>query len=391
MEIYRPPVCLLTPKKLSPDMAKSENLFLGIMSGTSLDGIDTVLIRCLTAGGIPELIATNFQPIDDQTKNDLLNLCNAPEVKIQTLGQLDTRMGHIFANAALNLLESSKTKPQEISAIGCHGQTIYHAPNDPYPFTMQIGDPNLISELTGITTIADFRRRDIAAGGQGAPIAPLFHRLIFKDDKQSRVILNLGGIANITLLDPNRPEAAFDTGPANILMDYWVSKHKNKPYDHSGEWASSESVNKSLLKIFREENYFNLPQPKSTGRELFNASWLESKLADAALDLSPSAVQATLLELTASTISDAIELLEPVDEILVCGGGAHNSSLLNRLQTLLPKSKITSTAVLGLNPDWIEATAFAWMAGETLAGRKLDTRSFTGAKRSIYLGAIYQG
>ena len=372
-------------------MAKSENLFLGMMSGTSLDGIDTVLIRCLTTGGIPELIATNFQPIDDQTKNDLLNLCNAPEVKIQTLGQLDTRMGHIFANAALNLLESSKTKPQEISAIGCHGQTIYHAPNDSYPFTMQIGDPNLISELTGITTIADFRRRDIAAGGQGAPIAPLFHRLIFKDDKQSRVILNLGGIANITLLDPNRPEAAFDTGPANILMDYWVSKHKNKPYDHSGEWASSESVNKSLLKIFREENYFNLPQPKSTGRELFNASWLESKLADAALDLSPSAVQATLLELTASTISDAIELLEPVDEILVCGGGAHNSSLLNRLQTLLAKSKITSTAVLGLNPDWIEATAFAWMAGETLAGRKLDTRSFTGAKRSIYLGAIYQG
>lgn len=371
-------------------MAKSENLFLGMMSGTSLDGIDTVLIRCLAAGEIPELLATNFQPIDDQTKNELLNLCNASEVKIQTLGQLDTKMGHIFANAALNLLQSTKTKPHEISAIGCHGQTIYHAPNGSYPFTMQIGNPNLISELTGITTIADFRRRDIAAGGQGAPIAPLFHRLIFKSDKQSRVVLNLGGIANITLLDPNRPEAAFDTGPANILMDYWVSKHKNKPYDRSGEWASSGSVNESLLKIFREEDYFNLPLPKSTGRELFNASWLESKLSDAALDLSPSIVQATLQELTASTISDSIELLEPVDEILVCGGGAHNSSLVSRLRTLLSKSKIKSTAALGLNPDWVEATAFAWMAGETLAGRRLDTRAFTGAKRSVYLGAIYQ-
>ena len=371
-------------------MAKSENLFLGMMSGTSLDGIDTVLIRCSTAGGVPELLATNFQPIDDQTKTELLQLCNASEVKIQTLGQLDTKMGHIFAKAALNLLRSTKKTPDEISAIGCHGQTIYHAPNGSYPFTMQIGDPNLISELTGITTIADFRRRDIAAGGQGAPIAPLFHRVIFKSDKQSRVVLNLGGIANITLLDPNRRGAAFDTGPANILMDYWVSKHKNKPYDHSGEWASSASVNESLLKIFREEDYFKLPQPKSTGRELFNASWLESKLSEVALDLSPSAVQATLLELTASTISDAIKLLEPVDEILVCGGGVHNSSLLSRLRTLSAKSKITSTAALGLNPDWVEATAFAWMAGETLAGRKLDTRSFTGAKHSIHLGAIYQ-
>ena len=371
-------------------MAKSENLFLGMMSGTSLDGIDTVLIRCLDDEGIPELLATNFQPIDDQTKNDLLDLCNASEVKIQTLGQLDTKMGHVFAKAALNLLQSTKTKPNEIRAIGCHGQTIHHSPNGSYPFTMQIGDPNLISELTGITTIADFRRRDIAAGGQGAPIAPLFHRLIFKSDKQSRAVLNLGGIANITLLDPKRSEVAFDTGPANILMDYWVSKHENKPYDHSGRWASSGSVNESLLKMFRNEDYFNLPQPKSTGRELFNASWLESKLSDAALDLSPSAVQATLLELTASTISDAIKLLEPIDEILVCGGGAHNSYLLNRLQTLLAKSKITSTAGLGLNPDWVEATAFAWMAGETLAGRKLDTRSFTGAKHSTYLGAIYQ-
>jgi anhydro-N-acetylmuramic acid kinase len=371
-------------------MAKSENLLLGMMSGTSIDGIDTVLIRCLTEDKMPELIATHFQPIDDQTKNDLLDLCNASKVKIRTLGQMDTRMGHAFADAALNLLKSTKTKATDISAIGCHGQTIYHAPNDSFPFTMQIGDPNLISERTGITTIADFRRRDIAAGGQGAPIAPLFHRLFFKSTEHSRVVLNLGGIANITFLDPEKSEAAFDTGPANILMDYWVNKHKNKPYDHSGEWASSGVVDESLLRMFREEDYFSLPKPKSTGRELFNADWLESKLSEAASDFTPSAVQATLLELTASTISDAIAPLQPVDEILVCGGGAHNSALLSRLQTLLEKSKITSTATLGLNPDWVEATAFAWMAGETLAGRRLDTRSFTGAKHSVYLGAIYK-
>ena len=255
---------------------------------------------------------------------------------------------------------------------------------------MQIGDPNSIAQLTGITTVADFRRRDLVVGGEGAPLAPLLHRNCFGSKSVTRVIVNIGGISNITILQTNGSCIAFDTGPGNVLMDYWIEKHQNKTFDKGGAWAASGKVSSELLQLLMSESYFELPHPKITGRELFNSKWLEKKLGQLATAISAVDVQATLLELTARTIHSEIMKVSAPQEIYICGGGAHNDALMCRLQLLFGNIAVAETRELGVHPDWVEAVAFAWMAKQTLAGTRIDTTSLTGADKPVILGGIYR-
>jgi anhydro-N-acetylmuramic acid kinase len=274
-----------------------------------------------------------------------------------------------------------------VAAIGSHGQTLRHRPDLPLPFTWQIGDPNVLAELTGITVVADFRRRDVAAGGQGAPLLPVFHDQVFRSDREDRVILNLGGIANITILARGREVTGFDTGPANRLLDAWISRHRGQPFDEHGAWASSGRIDAALLNRLLAEPYLALPAPKSTGRELFNVPWLLERLG--AEERRPEDVQATLLHYTAATVADAVRRYAPGASVYACGGGAHNSALLAALGRRLAPAPVTTTASLGLDPDYVEAIAFAWFARRTLAGRTSSAPSVTGARGARILGAIF--
>ena len=257
-------------------------------------------------------------------------------------------------------------------------------------FTLQIGDPNSIAQLSGITTIADFRRRDMAAGGEGAPLAPVLHRNCFQSTSSDRVVLNVGGIANITVLNKDGTCLAFDTGPANVLMDYWIGKHQQKNYDKNGDWAASGNIIQPLLKLLLNEPYFSRATPKSTGRELFNGLWLEEKLQKLGLDLAITDVQATLLRFTIDSIVNGIRKTSQPAEVYVCGGGVHNNAFMDNLQVQLSDCNVLSTAKLGIDPDWVEAIAFAWMAKQTGEGRTIDTTPFTGATQATVLGGIYK-
>ena len=368
-------------------------IYIGTISGTSMDGIDCAVIR-LDAGSL-SLLASKTVAYHADLRDSLFSVCAAPSVTLPEFGQLDIAVGRAFASAINQLLAEHQIDPQSVRAIGNHGQTIYHLPSGSHPFSLQIGDPNTIAELTGITTVADFRRKDRAAGGQGAPLAPLFHQYFFYHPGISRCVLNIGGISNITWLgsEANDTPAGFDTGPGNVLMDLWTSRWQGKPYDNGGEWAATGVVNAELLQHLLQEPYLMAPPPKSTGRELFNGSWLEEKLSGFRL-LSPADVQRTLLELTAFSVSDAIRKskpaeLKPQTELLVCGGGAHNMLLLSRLQALMPDMQVSSTAHHGMSPDWIEACTFAWLASRTLNREKIDTRELTGARHPVVLGGVY--
>lgn len=354
-------------------------LYIGLMSGTSADGIDAALVDFSQPH--PQLIATHYNPYPRELRQLILELCHPGTNEINRLGELDIALGKAFAHTANTLLENQKISSTQIKAIGSHGQTIRHHPH--LKFTLQIGDPNVIAAETGITTIADFRRRDLAHGGQGAPLVPAFHQEIFAS-KESRAIVNIGGIANITVLTDS--VLGFDTGPGNNLLDAWAETHLQKTYDENGTWAAQGKVNIELLNQLLADPYFKLAPPKSTGREYFNLNWLKKFLTPS---ISAVDVQATLAELTAINITDAVKKHLNTGEIFICGGGAHNAFLLSRIKELAKPLTAHSTSQLGIDPDWVEAIAFAWLAKQTLNKKPGNLTAVTGAKKPAILGGIY--
>ena len=363
-------------------------LYVGLISGTSMDGIDAALVRLESSRF--ELIDALCVPYAPALAEHLRRVvASGSDLTIESLAQLDVALGEAFARAALTLLERTRRTPGEIVAIGSHGQTVRHRPALDPPFTLQLGDANVIAARTGITTVADFRRRDIALGGQGAPLAPVFHAAVLADPSEYRVVANIGGIANLTLLRADATLTGFDTGPGNALMDAWFRAHRGDPYDRDGAWAGSGRVIEPLLSAMLADPWLSQPPPKSTGVEHFNLRWLETHSPPVAT-LEPADVAATLCELTARTMVQSLrEHASGCERLLVCGGGAHNGTLMRRLAALLPGVVVQSTADAGLHPDWVEASAFAWLAAQTLAGRPGNDPAVTGARRASVLGAIF--
>jgi anhydro-N-acetylmuramic acid kinase len=359
-------------------------LFIGMISGTSRDGVDAALVSFEDGRPlIREAVCVPYPPGLSRALDHQVQAGQRPDQR--TLEVLDEQLADHFSRAALQLLEKAATGKREIAAIGSHGQTVWHQPDGPEPESIQLGDPRRIARQTGIITAGDFRRADIEAGGQGAPLAPLLHRALFRPGEGARVVLNLGGIANISVIDHAGRVSGFDTGPANCLLDAWVQRHLGQAFDQDGAWAAEGRIIGSLLDEMLTDPYFQKPAPKSTGIEYFNLPWLERFGAEPFPESRD--VQATLAELSAVSVADAIRPQSP-DDVLVCGGGVHNSDLMRRLKSLLPGTAVRSTADLGLDPDWVEAVLFAWLARERLAERPLDTRSITGAKIPVLLGTI---
>ena len=353
-----------------------------------MDAVDTALVEIGHAA--PSLIATAHTPWPSGLRKRLVSLATGAQIDATALAVLDTEVGEHFAAAISRMLQEAEIDPGRIDAIGCHGQTVAHSPDTRPATTLQLGDANVIAERTHITTINDFRRRDMAAGGQGAPLVPAFHEALLRTGSEDRIVLNLGGIANITVLpaEPARPTFGFDTGPANCLMDSWAQQQLGREYDEDGSWAASEQPDPVLLAHLLEDPYFDRSPPKSTGTQHFSGRWLNTKLA-AAKTLSPARVQATLLALTCKTVADAVHCHAPdTGRILVCGGGAHNSAVLEQLADIsgLP---VETTAGFGIDPDWMETMAFAWLAQRTLAGEPGNLPAVTGAAGPRILGAIH--
>lgn len=366
-------------------------LYIGLMSGTSMDGIDAALVS-FEENKI-NLVGTTSIDIPAEIKSTLAFLSHGKNIDLILLGETDVKMGHLFADAVLDLLQKTNVNAKNIVAIGSHGQTIYHHPHSAHPFTMQIGDPNIIAARTAIATVADFRRRDIALGGQGAPLVPTFHDHLFQNRAQDQFVLNIGGIANITYLpaDKSKKIIGFDTGPGNTLLDLWHEKHRQLPCDLNGEWARSGKLNSDLLSQLLEDDYFQKSFPKSTGREYFNLDWLNKKLDRFGQTVSVEDIQNTITELTAKTISNAIHTITSDSHITVCGGGAFNLFLMERLKANLPGSRVISSEKIGVNPQWIEAMAFAWLAKQTIENKSGNSPSVTGAAKDAVLGGVYCG
>jgi anhydro-N-acetylmuramic acid kinase len=365
----------------------SANIYIGLMSGTSIDAVDAVAVK-FAEGGI-KLIDSYSKAIPQILKQQILDLCQPPNDSVQLLGETDHRLGKLYAETSLSLLNKAQLKASQICAIGCHGQTIRHATPGAgnIPFSLQIGDANILTAETQVPVVADFRRKDMALGGQGAPLVPAFHQYAFTSTKANRVIVNIGGISNISIISSHGNCSGFDTGPGNVLMDMWSQTHLGTSYDHNGDWAASGKTHQALLKQMKSCEFFSLPAPKSTGRELFNSQWLSSQLQQFG-DIAPQDVQATLLNLTAETICDAILNLDPpVDEVYICGGGAYNGRLLTTLASHLPK--VNTTETLGIAPNLVEACAFAWLAKQRLDDQYGNLVEVTGAERPTVLGAIY--
>jgi len=377
-----------------PDLHDDDRLFIGLMSGTSIDAIDCALIRCRN-NRIASL-ATHAEPLSDALRERIATISQPGSDEIERCGSLDRELGAAFAHGALNLLHAANIASSRVTAIGSHGQTIRHRPPSDdqrtgQPFTLQIGDAATIAELTGIDTVADFRSRDIAAGGEGAPLAPAFHRHAFGEPDSNRAIVNIGGISNVSLLAGDRLIAGFDTGPGNTLLDLWVREHRGAPYDHNGDWAASGNVVPSVLTALLGHPYFARTGPRSTGKEAFNGVWLDSILQSTP-DQRPVDVQATLAELTATSIVAGITAGDvAVDEVYICGGGAHNAWLLQRIsQHLGDDTRVASTQELGINPDWVEAITFAWLAQRTIDGLPGNEPCVTGASGTRVLGAVHR-
>ncbi|KHL59733.1 anhydro-N-acetylmuramic acid kinase [Xanthomonas cannabis] len=365
-------------------------LYLGLMSGTSADGIDAALVRFADDSHRRcELVAGTTVPWAPPLRAALIALGQGAEtVAIDALGELDAQVGLAFADAANRLIAESGVARQHIRAIGSHGQTIRHRPKADPAFTWQIGDTSRIAEHTGITTVADFRRRDVAAGGQGAPLMPAFHVAMLGAGDEDRAVLNLGGIGNLTLIPRDGTVRGFDTGPANALLDSWCQQHRGTAFDADGLFAASGHVDSVLLQALLTDPWFALAPPKSTGREQFHLAWVREAMGSTALQAAD--VQATLLELTAATVAEALLRLQPqTRRVLVCGGGVRNPVLMARLAARLPGVVVESSARHGLDPDYLEAMGFAWLAAELLAGRPANLPSVTGAAGPRLLGAIY--
>ena len=353
------------------------------MSGTSLDGIDAALVEF--SDGQVQLREKHYQPYGQPLREVLLALHHPANHELHQAQITANELARHYATAVSALLQKNNITPDQIRAIGCHGQTIRHRPEHGY--TLQLGNAALLAELTGIAVISDFRSRDIAAGGQGAPLVPAFHDKVLRHSSIHRVIVNIGGISNLTDLPPERSTTGFDCGPGNLLMDAWCMQHFAKPYDDNGAWAATGKVLPALLELMLNEPFFALHPPRSSGRDLFNMAWLQDKLSGE----EPSEdVQATLLELTCCTIAQAVQQhCIGAKEIYLCGGGAHNQTLHQRLAALLPDSTVQTTNTLGVDSDYLEAIAFAWLAQQTLHGQAANLPAVTGARHPCILGAIY--
>lgn len=361
----------------------SNELYIGLMSGTSLDGIDAVLMDF--SGDRHRILGESFLPYDETLRVQLLGMHETRFDELHEAAILGNKLAQMYASAIRGLLRKCGVGAAEIQALGCHGQTIRHRPEAGY--TTQLGSGATLAELTGITVVCDFRSRDIAAGGQGAPLVPAFHHAVFSHPSTHRVIVNLGGIGNLTDLPPTGRVRGFDTGPANILMDAWIRKNSGASFDKDGAWASSGTVVDGLLAALLGHEYFSRKPPKSTGRDLFNLAWLELHLTGTE---KPEDVQATLLAMTAASIARDIKMhCGGTKEVYVCGGGARNAALLSSLRSTLPHAAVSTTIDLGIDPDWVEACAFAWLARQALHLRPGNLPSVTGAIGSRVLGAIH--
>lgn len=377
--------------------AASGPLYLGLISGTSADGIDVALVRFAddAARARCQLVQGRTYRWDEALRARLLALGQGGEASLDEVGTLDVRIAQAFAQAALQLLDEAGVAATQVRALGSHGQTVRHRPagaagDGRWPFTLQLGDGHVIAERTGIATVADFRRRDVAAGGHGAPLLPALHAALLRAHGETRAVLNLGGIANLTLLPAAAsalPVRGFDTGPANALLDAWCARHHGSAFDAGGAFAASGQVDAALLARLLAEPWFALPPPRSSGREQFHLDWVSAQLhgTEAAQD-----VQATLLELTAASIAAALRATQPdTQRLLVCGGGVHNPVLMRRIAAHLSGLVVESSAVQGVDPDLVEAMGFAWLAREALAGRPGNLPEVTGARGPRVLGVLY--
>ena len=363
--------------------------YVGLMSGTSIDSIDAALIKldnCETS-----LCHAITFPIPPELRTQLLSLCHDVEASIDQIGASDRRIAELFAGATLALCNQAGVARTSIRAIGSHGQTIRHRPSQEFggPFTWQIGDANIIAAKTGIDTVADFRRMDMAVGGQAAPLAPLFHQALFGSDTIIRTIINIGGISNATYLNPATGITGFDLGPGNSLMDTWILRHLSKPFDGNGDWAATGQVHPQLLNELLTHPFFAKLPPKSTGREDFHIDWLDQNIAALASPPSSADVQATLLELTAQSIVNGIGDDYKGNEIYICGGGAFNKALMARLQQLFAPTPVADTCILGIAPEWVEAAGFALLAHRRLEKIPSNCPSITGSSRATILGGLY--
>lgn len=363
--------------------------YVGVMSGTSVDGLDIAVVDMST--GAPRIVESTTVALPDHLAVALVALNSPGDDEIDRAGTCDAALGEFIGRAVLGCLANWGISPDDIRAIGCHGQTIRHRPDSTPSFTMQIGDPNRVAETTGIDTVADLRRRDMAAGGEGAPLAPLFHDALFRDAERHRIVVNVGGIANATML-PAASDAilGFDTGPGNALIDAWMRHCRGEPYDRGGLWASQGEVAPKLLEALTHDDFVSRAPPKSTGKELYNLDYVIRMSMP--FDYPPEDVQATLLEFTAWSIATAVERWGPgTGDVVVCGGGRHNHTLMGRLAANLPGYGIFRSDDLGIDGDALEAAAFAWFAYRTLTGQPSNVPAVTGAKGPRVLGAIYPG
>jgi len=363
----------------------SGNYYIGIMSGTSLDGIDVVIAQRTNQG--LQQIAGIAPDIPAPLRQQLLKICADKHIDLQTLGEVDNLFAVACADAVKKLLQEAGISPSKISAIGSHGQTIFHSPLTTPAFTQQIGDANVIVAQTTIPCVSDFRRMDMAYGGQGAPLVPAFHQALFAKQGEQRIILNIGGIANISILGADNSVLGYDTGPGNMLMDAWIGECLGKPFDKDALFAEQGMINKALLEKLLDDNYFTLVAPKSTGREKFNLIWLQQQLID--LEIDNQDVQRTLLEFSAITISDQIKQHSSKADVFVCGGGALNPLLMARLQALMENHTISDTNALSVDPMFVEAIAFAWLAEQRLLENPIPLKAVTGATKDTILGCVY--
>lgn len=367
---------------------RGSEIYVGLMSGTSLDGVDVAIVDFSEFPS--RILHCQTRPYPDGIRQALRELCQSQSITLDNLYTLDAALGEHYAAEVNSALQALSLEPCDIIAVGSHGQTIRHSPDTATAYSVQIGDPNRLAALCGITTVADFRRKDIALGGQAAPLAPAFHQYLFRCEAEERVVINIGGIANITHLpaDPGAPVLGFDTGPGNTLLDYWSGQHLGKSFDDGGEWArGGKPIDGLLNQMLTGEPYFVLTAPKSTGTEYFNPNWLAAFLHD---DYKAEDVQATLVELTVITLAEAIRGLPAMPaNCYVCGGGAHNRFLLERIAQAIPKCGLHTTAALGLDPDYVEAAAFAWLARERINLRAGNIPAVTHAQRSAILGGVY--
>ena len=361
----------------------SHAYFIGVMSGTSADGIDAVLIA--TGDGQSTLTLGHHRDMPQALRDEILSFRHPDDNELGRLAVLDRQLADEYAAAIQALLKEANVGASEITAIGSHGQTLRHHPVGETPYTVQVGDPNRLAELTGVTVVADFRRRDMAAGGQGAPLVPAFHRARLIDAGVPSAVVNIGGIANVTLVSAEGAVRGWDTGPGNTLLDSWISQHKGQRYDNEGSWASSGQVLEPLLNALLADPYFSRPHPKSTGPEYFHLDWLQQSLSG---EEAPQDVQRTLLEVTVMSICDAISK-ESVEVVRLCGGGAYNTLLRHRLAESMPSVQVTTTTEIGVDPQWVEAWAFAWLAEQTLASLPGNVSAVTGAAGERVLGGIY--